>query len=210
MTNPDLKALFGPIAVTTLALVVCAGPALGADSFFGTESPLLKFVDFIVGPFAYAVVIIALVITVGVLAIGGEFSGFARRMPIVVVAGGIVILAGDVISNLFGANRAADIPRRGALAPLSDGQADAEIIAAAIRSASAVVIVCGVVLVVAFLAYRRAAARPAPRTADADAKFSPDDIDADFRTVDVATADFQPVAIHLGETTFPRKGAGPE
>ena len=49
MTNPDLKALFGPIAVTTLALVVCTGPALGADSFFGTESPLLKFVDFIVG-----------------------------------------------------------------------------------------------------------------------------------------------------------------
>ena len=122
MTNPDLKALFGPIAVTTLALVVCTGPALGADSFFGTESPLLKFVDFIVGPFAYAVVIIALVITVGVLAIGGEFSGFARRMPIVVVAGGIVILAGDVISNLFGANRAADMPRRFPLSPLSDGQ----------------------------------------------------------------------------------------
>ena len=209
MTNPDLKALSGPIAVTTLALVVCTGPAFGADSFFGTESPLLKFVDFIVGPFAYAVVIIALVITVGVLAIGGEFSGFARRMPIVVVAGGIVILAGDVISNLFGANRAADIPRPAALGPLSDGQADAEIIAAAIRSATAVIIVCGVVVVVAFLAYRRAAARPASRAADADAKFSADDIDADFRTGDVATADFQPVAIQPDETTFPRKGAAP-
>ena len=207
MTNPDLKALSGLIAVTTLALVVGAGPALAADSFFGTESPLLKFVDFIVGPFAYAVVIIALVITVGVLAIGGEFSGFARRMPIVVVAGGIVILAGDVIRNLFGASRAADIPRPAALAPLSDGQADAEIIAAAIRSATAVIIVCGVVMVVAFLAARRAAARPAPRPDDADAKFSPNDIDDDFRTVHAANANVQQDAIRLDETTSPCKGA---
>jgi len=42
--------------------------------------------------------------------IGGEFSGFARRMPIVVVAGAIVILAGNVIKNLFGADRAAEWP----------------------------------------------------------------------------------------------------
>ena len=203
MTNPDLKALSGLIAVTTLALVVCAGPALASDTFFGADSPLLKFVDFIVGPFAYAVVIIALVITVGVLAIGGEFSGFSRRMPIVVVAGGIVILAGDVIRNLFGADRAANIPERVAVAPVSDGPATLVMIMGA-------VVVLAVVFVIAagFCAWR-VAARPAPRAADADAKFSRHDIDDDFRTVRAATADFQPDAIRLDETTSPCKGAGP-
>ena len=91
-------------------LAVAADPAFAADELFGTDSPLLRFVDFMVGPFAYGVTIVALVVTVGALMIGGEFSGFARRMPIVVVAGAIVILAGDVIKNLFGADRAADWP----------------------------------------------------------------------------------------------------
>ncbi len=92
------------------ALIIVATPARATDALFGTESPLLKFTDFITGPFAYAVVIIALVVTVGVLAIGGEFSGFSRRMPIIVIAGGIVILAGTVMTNLFGGERAADLP----------------------------------------------------------------------------------------------------
>ncbi len=92
------------------ALLICATPSWGADKLFGDGSPLLKFVDFITGPFAYAVVIIALVVTVGILAIGGEFSGFSRRMPIIVIAGGIVILSGKVITNLFGKDRAADLP----------------------------------------------------------------------------------------------------
>ena len=95
------------------ALMLFVQPALAADELFGTDSPLLKFIDFIIGPFAYGVVIIALVVTVGVLAIGGEFSGFSRRMPIVVVAGAIVILAGTVITNLFGRDRAADLPGAG-------------------------------------------------------------------------------------------------
>ena len=192
MTNPDLKALFGPIAVTTLALVVCAGPALGADSFFGTESPLLKFVDFIVGPFAYAVVIIALVITVGVLAIGGEFSGFARRMPIVVVAGGIVILAGDVIRNLFGASRAADIPRPAALAPLSDGPGTLGMVIA-------LVLILMIVLVIVLAARVRAHENDHIEA-----------LNAAIAKMDVFIADFQPAAIQADETTSSRKGAGPE
>ena len=203
MTNPDLKALSGLIAITTLALVAGAAPALAADTFFGSNSPLLRFVDFIVGPFAYAVVIIALVITVGVLAIGGEFSGFSRRMPIVVVAGGIVILAGDVIRNLFGADRAADIPRHAAGALLSDTPATLMMIMGAV-----VVLALVFVIVAGFCAWR-VAARPVPRAANADAKFSADDIDDDFRTVHAAAAGFQPDAIQPGETNSRRKRTAP-
>ena len=91
------------------ALRTCT-PAAAADNIFGSGSPLTQFVDFVAGPMAYAVVIVALVITVGTLALGGEFSGFARRMPIVVIAGGIVILADTVIGNLFGGSRAFTMP----------------------------------------------------------------------------------------------------
>ncbi len=105
-----LVLLIVAVVLLTTLLAIAAEPALAADEMFGTDSPLLKFVDFMVGPFAYGVVIIALVVTVGALSVGGEFSGFARRMPIVVVAGAIVILASTVIKNLFGADRAADLP----------------------------------------------------------------------------------------------------
>lgn len=101
------------------ALLISATPAWAADELFGDTSPLLKFVDFITGPFAYAVVIIALVVTVGVLAIGGEFSGFSRRMPIIVIAGGIVIMSSTVLTNLFSGSRAADLPEASLIAPIT-------------------------------------------------------------------------------------------
>jgi len=106
---PVAGRLFPPCA---FALLVLALPdaARAGDNIFGTDSPLTKFVDFTTGPFAYMVVIVALVATVGVLALGGEFSGFSRRIPIVVVAGAIVILAQTVLGNLFGAGRAATLP----------------------------------------------------------------------------------------------------
>ena len=103
-------ALRLPLLALLVVFLVTCEPAFAEDEFFGTNSPLLKFVDFMTGPFAYGVVIIALVVTVGALSVGGEFAGFARRMPIVVVAGAIVILASTVIKNLFGADRAADWP----------------------------------------------------------------------------------------------------
>ena len=111
--RPPARALCAAASLVLPVLMLSVQPALAADELFGTDSPLLKFIDFIIGPFAYGVVIIALVVTVGVLAIGGEFSGFSRRMPIVVVAGAIVILAGTVITNLFGRDRAADLPTGG-------------------------------------------------------------------------------------------------
>ncbi len=109
-----------PLAAASLATVT-GSAAMAADNIFGGGSPLTQFVDFVTGPMAYAVVIVALVITVGTLALGGEFSGFARRMPIVVIAGGIVILADTVIGNLFGGSRAFTLPdHREAIAPIPE------------------------------------------------------------------------------------------
>ena len=99
-----------PALAITLLLLALPDAAQAADNIFGTESPLTRFADFVSGPFAYLVVIVALVATVGVLALGGEFSGFSRRMPIIVVAGGVVILAQTVMGNLFGSSRAANLP----------------------------------------------------------------------------------------------------
>lgn len=113
-TRPRFTTCFltGGLAFFAVVLLLLALPdaALAGDQIFGTSSPLTKFVDFVTGPFAYMVVIVALVATVGVLALGGEFSGFSRRMPIIVVAGGIVILAQTVLGNLFGSSRAASLP----------------------------------------------------------------------------------------------------
>lgn len=99
-----------PLFTGLLVVLMTSQPALAGDDIFGFDSPLTNFVDFITGPFAYMVVIVALVVSVGILALGGEFNGFARRLPIIVVAGGIVILADTVLGNLFGGNRGVTLP----------------------------------------------------------------------------------------------------
>lgn len=109
-TRPRFPARRPALFILALLLLALPDAALAGDQIFGSSSPLTKFVDFVTGPFAYMVVIVALVATVGVLALGGEFSGFSRRMPIIVVAGAIVILAQTVLGNLFGSGRAASLP----------------------------------------------------------------------------------------------------
>ena len=109
-TAGDPPGLPVVMVLLTALMAFAAEPAFAADELFKTKSPLLIFIDFMTGPFAYGVTIMALVVTVGALMFGAEFSGFGRRMPIVVVAGAIVILASTVVKNLFGADRAADVP----------------------------------------------------------------------------------------------------
>ena len=104
-THPERIAL--PLAAV---LSLAAAPALAATGLFGGTNPLQVFIEFMTGPFAYGVVILALVAIAANLAIGGEFTGFARRMPVLVVAGAIVILADNVLTALFGGSSAASVP----------------------------------------------------------------------------------------------------
>ncbi len=96
-----------------LALPVAAGAAEApeaADPIFGTASPLKKFIGFITGIFAYMLVIVGTVVTLGGLILGSDMSGFARRAPVVVVAGAVLILADKMVLNLFGTSVGAEIP----------------------------------------------------------------------------------------------------
>lgn len=89
-----------------------ASPALATTTttLFGGNNPLQVFVNFMVGPFAYAVVILGVLCCGAALVFGGDFSGWSRRFLLVAVAGGIVALAGNVVSSLFGGGTGFSVP----------------------------------------------------------------------------------------------------
>ncbi len=106
---PERPAL--PLAMAAM-LLLAAGPALASaqSNLFGGNNPLQVFVDFMTGPFAYGLVIVGIVATGAALVFGSEFSGFARRMPLVAVAGGVVILADNVVTAMFGGGAGFNVP----------------------------------------------------------------------------------------------------
>ena len=100
------------LALAAALLLLTAAPALAGatDALFGGQNPLQTLVDFMLGPFAYAVVILALVASFGSLAFGGDFSGWSRRFLLLAVAGAGVILADNLVSVLFGGGAGASVP----------------------------------------------------------------------------------------------------
>ena len=88
-----------------ICIAICIAPSLaigGADeSIFGGGSPLERFRDFILGPFAYTLVIGGLAMTGANLVFGGQMDSLGRRSVMVVIAGGILIFADSVLDNIF-------------------------------------------------------------------------------------------------------------
>ncbi|WP_419738617.1 hypothetical protein [Ruegeria sp.] len=84
--------------------------AHAADTIFGTRSPLTRFITFITGIFAYMLVIVGLIVTLGGLILGSDMSGFSRRAPLVVVSGAVLILADIMVGALFGAQGGYELP----------------------------------------------------------------------------------------------------
>lgn len=93
-----------------LLLSAEAAAASTTTSFFGGTNPLQVFVDFMTGPFAYAVVILALLAAGGSLVYGGDFSGYSKRFLLVAAAGAVVAFADQVVGALFGAGVGFDVP----------------------------------------------------------------------------------------------------
>ena len=101
-----------------LALALATVPLLAADpalasattGIFGGQNPLAVFVEFMTGPFAYALVILAILAAGGSLVFGGDFSGYSRRFVLVAVAGAAVILADDLVRSLFGGGAGYSVP----------------------------------------------------------------------------------------------------
>ena len=72
------------------------------DDIFGTTSPFKAFTDFITGPFAYFVAIVAIVVFGAMLVSGSDFSGLSRRAPMILLAIGIILGAKTIIDKLYG------------------------------------------------------------------------------------------------------------
>ena len=100
------------LTLATALLLLTAAPALASatDALFGGNNPLQDLVDFVTGPFAYAAVILGLVVTFASLVFGGDFSGWSRRALLLAVAGAGVILAENLVSVLFGGGAGANVP----------------------------------------------------------------------------------------------------
>ncbi|MXW85597.1 MAG: hypothetical protein F4103_19905 [Boseongicola sp. SB0673_bin_14] len=104
------------LPTTVLLPLLAANPALSStaltqNNIFGSGSnPLQELVQFVTGPFGYAVVIIAFVASGATLMYGGDFSGWGRRIFIAACAGGFVLLAEQVVTALFGAGTGFSVP----------------------------------------------------------------------------------------------------
>lgn len=107
LERPALHA--AAAAVALLAAEPASASVTGANIFGGVD-PLGVFVSFVTGPLAYGVVIVGLLATGASLIFGSDLSGFARRMPLVVLAGGVVIVADNVVNALFGVGSGFSVP----------------------------------------------------------------------------------------------------
>ncbi len=91
--------------IAAIPPLLAAGPAfaanVGSGNIFGTGNPLQELADFMTGPFAYIVVLLALLAAGATLAYGGDFSGYSRRFLLVAAAGAFVIFAEQVVGRLF-------------------------------------------------------------------------------------------------------------
>ena len=102
-------AVMTGVLLLALALLI-PDTAHAADNIFGTSSPLQRFITFITGIFAYMLVIIGVIVTLGGLILGSDMSGFSRRAPLVVISGAVLILADIMVGALFGAQGGYELP----------------------------------------------------------------------------------------------------
>ena len=107
--NIQAERLALPLAALLL-LSAEAAAAATSTNFFGGTNPLQTFVDFMTGPFAYAVVILALLAAGAAMVYGGDFSGYSKRFLMVAAAGAVVAFADQVVGALFGGGVGIAVP----------------------------------------------------------------------------------------------------
>lgn len=104
MSVNSLSPAFMRTAVSAgVILALMSSPALAgaANDIFGSASPLKKLTDFITGPLAFMIVVVGIVVAGGMLMFGNDLSGFGRRAMLLVLGGGLVLGAVQVVSSLF-------------------------------------------------------------------------------------------------------------
>ena len=105
MNDKTSRRAIGTLSLAAGLTLLCE-PALAGNAadLFGGNSPIQKLIDFMTGPLAFMIVIIGIVITGGMLMFGNDLSGFGRRVMLVVLGGGLVLGATQVIGSLFSAD----------------------------------------------------------------------------------------------------------
>lgn len=88
------------------ALILILNPDLAqatvstADILEGSNNPIQRFMNFLTGGFAIALALIG-IITFGVMVMfGNEFSGLARRIPLLILGLALILGAAGVVSRI--------------------------------------------------------------------------------------------------------------
>lgn len=103
MPDNILKRSFTLMGLSVALTALSMSPAFAgaADDLFGSTSPIQKIVDFMTGPLAFMVVVIGIIVMGGMLIFGNDLSGFGRRIMLLVLGGGLVLGAVQVVGTLF-------------------------------------------------------------------------------------------------------------
>ncbi|WP_298937218.1 TrbC/VirB2 family protein [uncultured Ruegeria sp.] len=95
-----------------LVFISQADPAFAEvnDSIFEDAQPFQKFIAWVTGGFATFLAIILVLVAGFMLASGSDFSGFARRIPTMLLGLGFILLATKFITFLFGSSGVVLLP----------------------------------------------------------------------------------------------------
>ena len=112
------------MSLKTTALVLLAGATIVAPELalasvetdiFGNATPFETFLSFVKGPFAIFLSVITIIAAGAMLAFGSDMSGFARRIPSILLGLGFILGATSLVTNLFGASGAVLSPEEAAI-----------------------------------------------------------------------------------------------
>ena len=123
------SSIIPALALVLLIGLMASGQACASEGVGGGlpyESWLMNLRNSVTGPVAFGIAVISVVVSGGVLALGGDLSGFFRLFIFLVFVMSLVIGAVSLMSNFFG--RGAEIasldlvqPRMAAARGMGDG-----------------------------------------------------------------------------------------
>ena len=107
--EPTMRNIFQFVAAA-LAFIVMLHPELAlateSSGVAAWDDPLTQLRESFTGPIAYTISVLAIIITGGMLAFGGELNEFARRIIMLVLVIALVMLAIQFLTSLWGVSGA--------------------------------------------------------------------------------------------------------
>jgi len=101
MRNSRLPAYLTAVTALVLFAPGLAHAATGGGGNLPWETPLQTLETSIKGPVAYALALLGIVASGGMLIFGGEISEFTRRIMYIVLVGAVILGAASLLTTLF-------------------------------------------------------------------------------------------------------------